>query len=72
MSVVDKIPAPPVAGIKYVVLGSNIKLSEGTKGHLIWAWGVNRKWEDKMYLRPIPEVAITLNRNLLPQNPGWE
>ena len=70
--IVDKKPTTTVSGVKYVVLGANIKLSEGTKGHLIWAWGVNRNWDDKKYLRPIPQTAVTLNPNLLPQNQGWE
>lgn len=70
--IVDKKPSTTTDGVKYVILGANIKLSEGDKGHLIWAWGVARKWEDKKYLRPIPQTAITLNPNLLPQNDGWE
>lgn len=72
MCVVDKLPSTPTPGVKYVVLGANIKLSEEDHGHLIWAWGIRRKWEDKKYLRPIPQSAITLNPNLLPQNEGWE
>ena len=30
-----------------------------------------RVWDDKMYLYPIPTQELTLNPNLLPQNPGW-
>lgn len=30
-----------------------------------------RTWEDKMYLYPIPTQELTLNPELLPQNPGW-
>lgn len=70
--IVDKKPTTTTDGVKYVILGSNIKLSEGDKGHLIWAWGVARNWDDKKYMRPIPQTAITLNPNLLPQNDGWE
>ncbi len=69
---VDKKPDTTTPGVKYVIMGANIKLSEGTKGHLIWAWGIERQWEDKKYLRPIPESAVLLNPNLLPQNDGWE
>lgn len=29
------------------------------------------KWNDRMYLYPIPKNQITLNPNLKPQNPGW-
>ena len=72
VAVVNAIPKPATPGVKYVVLGANIKLSEVDHGHLIWAWGVNRNWDVKKYLRPIPESAITLNPNLLPQNNGWE
>ena len=30
-----------------------------------------RTWEDKMYLYPIPQNEVFVNRNLT-QNPGWE
>lgn len=30
----------------------------------------NRVWKDYMYLWPIPQDAIDLNKNLT-QNPGW-
>lgn len=30
-----------------------------------------RKWDDKMYLYPIPTGELQRNPNLLPQNPGW-
>lgn len=32
----------------------------------------NRKWDDKLYLRPIPIVELQMNPQLLPQNPGWD
>ncbi len=35
----------------------------------IWP-GFVRKWNDKLYLRPIPTQELTLNPNLK-QNPGW-
>lgn len=31
----------------------------------------SRKWDDKMYLLPIPTNELQLNPELLPQNPGW-
>jgi hypothetical protein len=31
----------------------------------------SRKWNDKMYLFPIPTQELALNPNLLPQNAGW-
>ncbi len=32
----------------------------------------NRKWDDKLYLRPLPIDQTTMNPALLPNNPGWE
>ena len=43
-------------------------LSEGTFGYLIYNYAL--EWDDKMYLRPIPLTAITLNP-ALGQNEGW-
>lgn len=34
--------------------------------------GKSRKWDDKMYLYPIPTGELQRNPQLLPQNPGWE
>lgn len=31
-----------------------------------------RKWDNRLYLRPIPTGEILKNPNLKPQNPGWE
>lgn len=31
----------------------------------------NRKWADRMYLYPIPQSELYINRNLAPQNIGW-
>ena len=31
----------------------------------------SRKWNDRMYLYPIPQVELYRNSNLAPQNPGW-
>lgn len=72
VAVVDEIPSNPTSGVKYVVLGANFRLAEGDSGYIEWAWSVERLWEEKKYLRPIPQDAILLNPNLLPQNPGWE
>ena len=69
--VVDEMPSSPTPGVKYVILGANVMLSEGDSGHIIWAWRIDRKWEEKKYLRPIPKDATLLNPELLPQNPGW-
>ncbi len=32
----------------------------------------SRKWNDKLYLHPLPIEETTMNPNLLPNNPGWE
>lgn len=32
--------------------------------------GLSRKWDDKLYLHPIPTQELTLNPNFI-QNPGW-
>lgn len=34
--------------------------------------GKSRTWNDRLYLRPIPAGELQRNKNLLPQNPGWE
>lgn len=44
-------------------------LTEKTYGYLVYNYAL--EWDDKMYTRPIPVTAITLNENLLPQNYGW-
>ena len=34
--------------------------------------GKSRKWQEKMYLLPIPKGELQRNPQLKPQNPGWE
>lgn len=46
------------------------KLSEGTKGNILPATSLERKWHDYKYVKPVPAIAITENPNLS-QNPGW-
>ena len=46
------------------------KLSEGTKGNILPATAIERKWHDYKYLKPIPTTARQENPNLS-QNPGW-
>jgi hypothetical protein len=68
---VDKIPATKVAGVVYFVLdNSSSKLSQGTKGNLIWLSNIPKSYPDKDYLYPVPATEIVLNPNLK-QNPGW-
>lgn len=58
--------------ILYIDEASDIghKLSEGTKGNIMTATKMERKWHDYKYVRPIPTTAIQENPNLQ-QNPGW-
>ena len=58
--------------ILYIDGASDIghKLSEGTKGNIMTATKMERKWRDYKYVRPIPTTAIQENPNLQ-QNPGW-
>ena len=42
--------------------------SEGNHGYVVYKY--NLHWEDKMYCRPIPQSALTLNPEL-GQNTGW-
>lgn len=69
---VKTIPAKTTAGVVYYVVdGSAAKLSEGTKGHIIWRSDEEREFSDKKYYKPISNNDIVLNDNLV-QNPGWE
>ncbi len=49
-----------------------MKLTMGTNGVITYTRKVvNRSWDDKMYLFPIPQSEIMKNKNLS-QNTGWE
>ncbi len=68
---VDKIPTTRVSGVVYFLLDNNTsKLSQGSKGNLIYLSNIPKKYDDKMYLYPIPFNEIVLNPSLV-QNPGW-
>lgn len=78
---VDKVPTNKVPGVTYFVLdNNNSKLSEGTKGKLLWLSnqkkeyvdpaGANEQAKNKRYLYPIPLNETILNPKLT-QNPGW-
>lgn len=71
VSFVSKTPATPKQGVSYFVVdGKAAKLTEGTKGHIIWRADEVRKFDDKKYLKPISNTDLVLNPNL-GQNPGW-
>lgn len=60
-----------VAGVTYIsVSGTDFKLANGTSGEIIWRNDIARKWDQKMYLYPIPEADLLTNPQLK-QNPGW-
>lgn len=69
-------PANPVAGVTYVSVAEN--LANGTvnpqrlnsDNELTWLTNVQRPWDDKYYLYPIPEADRLINPKL-GQNPGW-
>ena len=62
----------PEAGFGYNVSGNtadqNHSFSEGDHGFLIYNYKL--EWNDKMYVRPLPQTALNVNKNLV-QNYGW-
>ncbi len=65
------LPANRPAGITFIsVTGTDFKLANGTSGEIVWRNDIPRKWDDKMYLYPIPESDLLTNP-ALKQNPGW-
>lgn len=75
----QQMPANPVSGVTYINVAPTLsggtvnpqRLSHDTYGELTWLSNVQRKWEEKHYLYPIPETDRLLNP-ALGQNPGWE
>ena len=71
-------PTPAVSGVTYVDVSPKIGnainsqlLKNGTSGELIWMSEIQRKWNDRNYLYPIPLTDLQRNPNLK-QNAGWE
>lgn len=64
---------PPVteSGVTYRVLGGDYALTDGDSGYIECYIRMNRKWDDKKYVRPIPTTALNDNP-ALGQNPGWK
>lgn len=52
-----------IFGVKITKVGDNYNYSK----ELV----MERVWQDKMYLYPIPRTELFINENLSPQNPGW-
>lgn len=68
---VTTIPATKVPGVVYFRIdNANTKLSEGTKGRIIWRANITKVYPDYKYFAPIPYSQLVLNPNLV-QNPGW-
>lgn len=50
---VNTVPDQNVAGVVYVKIdNSTIKLTDGTKGNLLWQTNQTKEWEDYKYLYP--------------------
>lgn len=65
-------PAPPVGGVYYYKINNGIaKLSEGTKGVLLYQLNLQPKYDDYKYYAPLPYTELFLNENLI-QNAGWD
>lgn len=54
----------------YIKVDASRKLSEGDHGYLMYGCNFNLKWQDFMYVRPVPTTAIQNNPNLV-QRDGW-
>ncbi|RYE33426.1 MAG: RagB/SusD family nutrient uptake outer membrane protein [Sphingobacteriaceae bacterium] len=71
-------PTPAVSGVTYVDISPTVSgktnsqlLKNGTSGELTWMNEIPRKWDDKLYYYPIPQVDLQKNPQL-GQNPGWQ
>jgi hypothetical protein len=69
---VTTVPANPVSGVYYFKINNGIaKLSQGTKGKLIYQLNLTPSYPDYKYYAPLPYSELLLNKNLV-QNPGWD
>ncbi len=68
---VKEIPAETTQGVMYYVLSESMRLTEENTGNIQVYPNVEKKFEEKKYLYPIPEEARLLNP-ALGQNKGWE
>jgi hypothetical protein len=69
---VTTVPPNPIAGVYYFRINNNVaKLSEGTKGKLIYAVNIKREYPDYKYFAPLPYNELLINKNLV-QNTGWD
>lgn len=70
VSFVTKKPEKEESGIFYYILSPSYSLSSNNSGVLQIYKNVNKTFENKKYLYPIPEYAMLINPNLK-QNPNW-
>lgn len=69
---VSATPANKKPGVIYITIdNSQMKLSNGTSGNLLWLTNQTKEWDNYKYYYPIPFNQIVLNPNLK-QNPGWQ
>lgn len=72
VSFVNKLPGTKVPGVTYYIIDNKAsKLSNGTKGKILWRANVEKTYQDYKYLAPIPYSQLLLNGNLV-QNDGWQ
>jgi len=72
VSFVGAIPSTKVSGVYYFLIdNSQVRLTQGTKGNIVWLNNITRQWDDYKYYYPIPYNELVLNRKLV-QNPGWD
>lgn len=68
----DKAPGND-ENVRYLKLGTDIVLSEGTKGNVLVHSTEPRVWnEERDYLYPIPTDDRVLTQGAISQNPGWD
>lgn len=60
----------PHPGVFYYILSSSFNLSSGNNGKIMIYPNIDKKFEERKYLYPIPESALLINPNL-GQNPEW-
>jgi hypothetical protein len=65
-------PSSPVAGVYYYKINNSVaKLSEGTKGLLLYQLNLTPQYPDYKYYAPLPFTELLMNKNLV-QNTGWD
>lgn len=69
---VTNTPSNPVTGVYYFKINNVIaKLTDGTKGKLVYGLNMVRQYPNYKYYAPLPYNELLLNKNLV-QNVGWD